>query len=91
MSPSSSYKNVFEISLKTGKFEWPVSLLIENPHLTDKILLPETVLSEMFILLLLYIKKSEEKIYLVAFPRVLFVSNLKMFLTLSSHSNKGVL
>lgn len=49
VSPSSSYKNIFEISQKAGKFEWPLSLIIENSHLPDKSLLPETVFSEMLI------------------------------------------
>lgn len=88
-SPSSSYKNIFEISQKAGKFEWPLSLLTENYHLTDKSLLSETAFSEMLISLLLHMEIRGMKIYLLAFPRVLFVHNFIIFLTLSSHSSKG--
>lgn len=34
-------------------------------------------------------KEIREKIYLLAFPGVLFIQNFKIFLTLSSHNNKG--
>lgn len=90
MSPSSSYKNVFEISQKTGQFEWSLSLLIENYHLTDKSPLPETAFFwNVNLTIATHTEIRGKKIYLLAFSRVLCVHNFKIFLTLSSRSNKG--
>lgn len=66
-----------------------MSLLTENYPLTDKSLLHETAFSEMLISLLLHMEIRGKKIYILVFPRVLFVHSFIIFLTLSSHSNKG--